>query len=163
MSSLATKINTWLGNKGKASVTYNSHGAALRIAVNAGVEVQLSAGPANSDALAGLGISPGIIVKDAAKPRTGTATPSTAAKQLPVYGIGLTKKLDLSTRDGAKAARGQMLAVMSALRTAYRKINTPVADAFHNTQSGKAAPSYLTSQLGTYQYALAQLQSMTTA
>ncbi len=158
MQSLATKINTWLGNKGKASVTYNSHGAALKIAVNAGVEVQLSAGPANSDALAGLGISPGIIVKDVAKPKAGsTPVTSTAAKQLPVYGLSLTKKLDLTSKDDAKSARAQLLAVTSALRTAYRKINTPVTQAFSNTQSGKAAPSYLTSQLGNYQYALQEL------
>jgi hypothetical protein len=164
MQSLATKINTWLGNKGKASVTYNAKGGALRIAVNAGVQVKLSAGPANSDALAGLGISPGIVVKDLPTPKPGTKAPPAitgATRQLPVYGLGFNKTLDLSTKDGAKAARGAMIAIESALRSAWRKINTPATQTFSNTQSGKQAPSYLTSQLGTYQYALAQLQAMT--
>jgi hypothetical protein len=160
MSSLATKINTYLGTKGKASVTYNSNGAALRIQVNAGVEVQLSSGPSNSDALAGLGISPGIIVKDL-DPKT-KANP-TAAKQLPVYGLSMPDDFDLSTKDGAKAARAQLLSVEGALRTAYRKINTPVTQAFSNTQTGKAAPAYLTSQLGTYNLALSMLGGGTTA
>ncbi|HEX2593444.1 MAG TPA: hypothetical protein VHL34_18220 [Rhizomicrobium sp.] len=157
MSSLATKINTYLGTKGKASVTYNKNGAALRISVNAGVEVKLSSGPTGSDALAGLGIDPGIIVKDPST-KNGVPTNTTWAKQLPVYGLSMPKTaLDISTKDGAKAARSQLLAVEGALRTAYRKINTPVTTAYTNTQSGQAAPAYLTSQLGTYNLALAML------
>lgn len=156
MSSLATKINTYLGTKGKASVTYNANGAALRIAVNAGVEVTLGSGPSGSDALAGLGIDPGIIVKD---PSTANGAPQNTnwTKQLPVYGLSMPKTLDLASKDDAKSARAQLLAVESALRTAYRKINTPVTNTFSNTQSGKPAPAYLTSQIGTYNVALAML------
>ncbi len=161
MQSLATKINTWLGNKGKASVSYNNQGAAtLRLSVNAGVEAQLSSGPASSNALAGLGLSPGIIVKDAAK-TTAATTSSTTTKQLPVYGLSIPTGLDLSTQDAAKKTKGQLLAVLSTLRTTYRTSNTPVTTTYTNTQTGKPAPAYLTSQLGSYNYALQELQAMT--
>src|SRR5262249_27062062 len=58
LSSLANKINIELQNTGKASVSYGAGGETLKIAVNAGISATLIAGPANSDALARIGLSP---------------------------------------------------------------------------------------------------------
>ena len=152
MSSLATKINTALMFDGTSKVTYSTNGSALQISANAGVQIQLESGPDGSDALAGLGIEPTVIAKDA----TGSKTTSTSSStQKLVAGLGLTSTMDLSTVAGAKAARGTMVAVLSSLRTAYRSLNTPVAtsSATTNNSSGPA-PAYLTSQIANYQFAL---------
>lgn len=161
MSSLATKINTALMFDGTSKVTYSKNGSALEISANAGVQIQLESGPDGSDALAGLGIEPTVIAKDATGSKTASSSSST---QKLVAGLGLTSTMDLSTADGAKAARGAMVAVLSSLRTAYRNLNAPpsTASAATNASSGQA-PSYLTNQIANYQFALNMLTGGTTA
>lgn len=153
MSSLATKINTALMFDGTSKVTYSANGSALQISANAGAQIQLEAAPDGSDALAGLGIEPTVIAKDA----TGSKTPSSSTQKL-VAGLGLTSTMDLSTVAGAKAARGTMVAVLSSLRTAYRNLNAPpsTGSATTNNSSGPA-PAYLSSQIANYKFALNML------
>ncbi|HEY1707381.1 MAG TPA: hypothetical protein VGG10_03890 [Rhizomicrobium sp.] len=155
LSSLADKINTYLGSSGKASVTFKSDGSsALKIAVNAGVQVQLQSGPANSDALQGLGISPGILVNSAKSSSSSSTTP--ASKQLPVYGLSIPSNLDLLSSTDAKSARAQLLSVLSAVRSAYNTSNTPVSattSTASSTQSG-TTPAYLNNQIANYSLAL---------
>jgi hypothetical protein len=153
LSSLADKINTYLGNSGKASVTFKSDGSsALKLAVNAGVQVNLQSGPANSDALLGLGMSPGILVNSA----TSSTTTTAANKQLPVYGLAIPTSLDLTSAKDATSARTQLQSVLTAIRSAYRSSNTP-ASATTGTPSSNQngpVPSYLTNQVANYSLAL---------
>ncbi len=150
MNSLATKINSALMFSGSAKVTYTAQGAALQISANGGTQIQLISGLPGADALGGLGIAPTVLAKDV----TGTPSPT----QKKVFGLGLNAKLDLSTADGAKAARAEMVAVLSTLRTAYRQSNTP--DPIGGTTSqkpSKPVPAYLQSQLANYNFALNML------
>jgi hypothetical protein len=66
--------------------------------------------------------------------------------------------MDLSTVDGAKAARGAMVAVLSSLRTAYRSLNTPAASpGAAGTNAGPPASAYQMNQIANYQLALNML------
>lgn len=155
MSSLATKINTALMFDGTSKVTYTANGSALQISANAGVQIQLESGPDGSDALAGLGIEPTVLAKDAT---SSTKTTSTSSTQKLVAGLGLTDTMDLSTADGAKAARGAMVAVLSSLRTAYRNLNTPAPVTTGTTQNaGPPVSTYQLNQISNYQLALNML------
>jgi hypothetical protein len=157
MSSLATKINTALMFDGTSKVTYTANGSALQISANAGVQIQLESGPEGADALGGLGIEPTVLAKDAAS-STSTGTSGSSTQKL-VAGLGLTSDMDLSTVDGAKAARGAMVAVLSSLRTAYRSLNTPATAASAATSSASSGPAstYLTNQIANNQLALNML------
>jgi hypothetical protein len=161
MSSLATKINTALMFDGTSKVTYTAKGSALQISANAGVQIQLESGPDGSDALAGLGIEPTVLAKDAA---SSTKTTSSSSAQKLVAGLGLTSTMDLSTAAGAKAARGAMVAVLSSLRGAYRSLNTPATTAaVTGTNSGGPASAYQMNQIANYQLALNMLGGGTQA
>jgi hypothetical protein len=162
MSSLATKINTALMFDGTSKVTYSTKGSALQISANAGVQIQLESGPDGSDALAGLGIEPTVLAKDAAS--SARTTSSSSSLQKLVAGLGLTGTMNLSTVTGAKAARGAMVAVLSSLRTAYRNLNTPAtATPAAGTTSGGPASAYQLNQIANYQLALNMLGGGTQA
>jgi hypothetical protein len=164
MSSLATKINTALMFDGTSKVTYSTKGSALQISANAGVQIQLESGPDGSDALAGLGIEPTVLAKDAASSAKKTSSASSSTQKL-VAGLGLTSTMDLSTVAGAKAARGTMVAVLSSLRTAYRNLNTPVttASAATGANSGGTVSAYQRNQIANYNLALSMLGGGTQA
>lgn len=156
MSSLATKINTALMFDGTSKVTYSTKGSALQISANVGVQIQLESGPKGSDALAGLGIEPTVLAKDA----TGAKRPpvSTSSQKL-VAGLGLVAGMKLSTTEDAKSARGTMVAVLSALRTAYRNLNSPTGTSSSASDANKGTPvsPYQKNQLANYQLALNML------
>jgi hypothetical protein len=122
LQSLATKISIQLGTKGKASVAFNKDGGSLKIAVNSGVTAKLIAGPHDFDALARLGISPGALTSASTSTSSPSVTGTTKA-----FGLGLGNSFDLTTTTGANLARSQLLAVLSAIQTAYQKTNTPPA------------------------------------
>jgi hypothetical protein len=159
LNSLTTKINAELGQFGKASVNYTSTGEALKIAVNTGYSATLVSGPTDSDALARLGISPGIITNASTSSSSATSS-STSATQ--GYGLGLTTNMDISNSTDAGAARAQLLNVLSSIRNVYQKTNTPASSTTSSTassgsSSSSVAPSYLTAQLANYNLALNML------
>jgi len=157
MSSLATKINSALMFAGTAKVTYTAKGSALQISANGGAQIQLMEGPEGSDALGGLGIEPTVLAKDATNAKG--AQPGKL-----IVGLGLTTNIDLSTTANAKTARGTMVAVLSALRTAYRQLNTPVGlEAPGTPKVSGPAPAYLKSQIASYTFALNMLSGGTSA
>src|SRR6201999_4541075 len=76
LDSLSTKINAQLGSIGKASVNYVSNAEGLNIKVNPGNTIQLIAGPDDFDALARLGIAPGILTAPAGERRANAPNPT---------------------------------------------------------------------------------------
>jgi outer membrane lipopolysaccharide assembly protein LptE/RlpB len=159
LNSLTTKINAELGGNGKASVSFASGGEGLEIAVNSGVSATLISGPANSDALGRLGIAPGVITKAAAKGST-TAAATTPSATTQTFGLGLTNNLDLTNTTDAGAARAELINVLSSIRNIYQTTNTPAASTSTTASSSSGTvPSYLTSQLSSYNLALSMLSS----
>ncbi len=101
----------------------------------------LSSGEPGRDALAGLGLSPGIVA-----PKSGTGDIKTFAMALP-------QTLSLSGSEKVKSTIAALNSAMSVIRSAYRGLAAgPTAPA----PTGPA-PAYLTAQLANYQAALARL------
>jgi hypothetical protein len=163
MDSLALKISSALGFAGSAKATYANGGKALKISVNPGITATLIAGPADFDALARLGISPGTISNASSSSNSSATTATGAAAK--VFGLGFSgKPLDISTATDAGAARAQLLNVLSSIRNAYRTTNTPASPASTTAaQTGGAAPAYLTARLASYQTALSALTALNTS
>ena len=163
LNSLTNKINAEFVGGGKATVNYGKGAEGLKIAVNPGVTATLIAGPDESDALGRLGIAPGVIT-NTGKPSASSSTPapSVSADGTAAFGLGLTSNLTLSDSASAGAVRAQLLNVLSSIRNIYQTSNKPASattgTAANNTASGPA-PSYLTSQIASYNLALSMFSS----
>lgn len=157
MRSLAKKIDRLLGKDGEASSTYASGGSALKIEVSAGVQIELIAGDTDSDALAGLGISPGLLIKDAEESSSDTSTSSSKTDEENTIGLGLDQELSLETQEDAEHTYNALQAILSLIKQAYQTLNTQdSSDSTSSTSSGQA-PAYLQSQINSYQTALTLL------
>jgi len=152
LQSLATKINGVLLFTGKAKTTPVAGGQALQINVNAGTKLELVAGSAGFDALAGLGIVPQMLVNEAADDKTKAANPKAPL----TAGLALNTGLNLLDKSSLGHAHVALLGAMAVIKQAYANMNNPSAA---GAASG-TAPAYVTNQLANYQTALAALQSL---
>jgi hypothetical protein len=150
LQSLVTKLNGQFGSKGKASISYGSTGAALKIEVGAGVTAKLIAGPDNFDVLGRLGITPQILSKAG---KSGSTSSSSSTTQS--FALGLGSNMDISTTTAAGAARAQLLNVLTAIQKTYQTTNTAKASSTGTAStSGAKATSYQQSQVANYGLAL---------
>jgi hypothetical protein len=157
LSSLVDKINIEMQNTGKASVSYGSNGETLKIAVNAGTTATLIAGPANSDALSRLGLSPQTLTNTSSG---SSSTSSSSSTTTTAYGLGLPQDTDISTQAGGGAARAQLLSVLSTIQTIYQKENSPASSTTSTASTSSSSnfvPSILSTQLANYSLALNML------
>jgi len=156
INSLNTKINAQLAAVGKASANYTGGAEGIKLTVNPGNTIELIAGPKDSDALARLGISPGVLTAPATAGKTAatTAASNKNGKVEPTYGLGFSGTLDLSTRSGANLARSQLLSVLSNLQSTYQKSNAPPPATATPGNTTGAASSATTAQLANYNLAL---------
>jgi hypothetical protein len=145
MQSLVSKLNSQLYGAGKASVVYTGSAAALKIEVRSGVTAKLISGPADSDALARLGIAPGTL--------SNGSTTTNASSSAQSFGLGLTSRMNISSSASAGAARAQLLSVLTAIQKAYQTTNTPAASTTSSGSSGTVS-SYAQSQVSNYGLAL---------
>ena len=162
IASLSNKINAQLGAVGKASANYTGSTEGLKITVNAGNTIELISGPSDSDALARLGISAGVLTAPAnGSASASSASTSSASKNTtPTYGLGLTAStLDISTKMGADLARSQLLTVLSSIQKAYQESNTPPAQPPGPGNTSGTASSSTTAQLASYNLALSLLNT----
>lgn len=163
LNSLTLKINAELVGTGKASVNYGSDGEGLKVAANPGTTFTFISGPADSDALGRLGIAPGVITNASTSKTSSTSSSnaSTAASssKTAAFGLGLTGNLDISDSTSAGAVRAQLLNVLTTIRNIYQKTNAPATPAANGTTraSSGPAPSFLTSQLASYNLAINML------
>jgi hypothetical protein len=170
LRSLANKINSVLLLEGKASVKRVSGNDVLRIEAKEGSAIQLRGGPDGFDALEGLGLPVGKIIND------GTASSdeeeededakekSKTIEGPPVFGLGLTFNLKLTSKTDAAHAREVIAGAMSEIRKAFREITRdPALDELAEQQARLRGPvpAYLRSQLANYNAALARLQAGT--
>jgi hypothetical protein len=146
LQSLVTKLNGQLYGAGKASVVYTGGAAALKIEVRSGVTAKLISGPANSDALARLGIAPGTL--------SNGSTTTSASSSAQSFGLGLSSRMDISSSVSAGAARAQLINVLSAIQKAYQTTNTTPAASTASSGSSGAASAYAQSQVSNYSLAL---------
>ncbi len=108
--------------------------------------VEISAGTAGMDALAGLGIADTIV-------RTSPSVTDTTAEKL--YGLGLPQTLRVDSKEAVKTTLDTLGKALATVRTAYRNLvaaNQPKTAAI----TGEA-PAYLTNQIANYQAALDRL------
>jgi hypothetical protein len=182
LQQLADSINAELLSAGKATVTFSaSGGQALEITASAGQTINLIAGPADSDALGRLGITPGVITapaKGSASSSTATGTSfgvnlssssssssSTSSSTKPVFGLGLDTNIDLLSTGDANVAKITLQNVMSAITQAYQKTNAPASSTTSttpSTQSSGPAPAYLQAQVANYSLALQTFSALST-
>ncbi|PHR60908.1 MAG: hypothetical protein COA47_06800 [Robiginitomaculum sp.] len=153
---LTFKINAVLVLNGKAEVVRGAKTDTLRIKAAEGHTVELFAGPEGRDLLSALGIPEGVVrLKPVAE---GSETASAAP---PVYGLGLTSGLDLSTLAGAISANEILEATLTKVRDAYRQLTLdPALKALLSGKTKSASgpvPAYLTAQIANYSAGLARL------
>ncbi len=133
------------GKDGETPVTAGGF-QRLMIAPRSGREgAMLMAGETGRDALAALGLTPGVIAPSTAGQKDARKT----------YGLQLLSSLNLNSPDAIKAAGQALQQAMSVVRTAYRDLNSALNPS-NPAISGKA-PAYLTGQIANYQAALARL------
>ncbi len=129
--------------------------------------LQLLPGPSGKDALAPLGLNPGLIQTGPAivtPPKAVAGAPATSvSKKLPTdsYGLNLDQTFDLTTTAGIKAAQQAIQSAMAKVQNAYYNLNTatnPPAPAVTGT-----VPAYLTSEIANYKGALARLTGSTSS
>jgi hypothetical protein len=159
-ASLATEISRATGFNLNATASPAPNGAtALEIQpAFPGVAVRLIDGPAGSDALAALGLRPGLVVDTASK--NGVTT--IAGPGTPIYGLGLPASLSLSSPADIKNARVQLAGALAVVEQAYQNLanaaTPPAVLALRKAQaSGTAPPAAIANQIANYQSALQRL------
>ncbi len=167
LSTLCTKLNAQLGSKGKASVSFGSGGASLKIEASAGATLKLLSGttdvivpgdpkkgiaaktvqgPSQFDALARLGIAEQTLSKPATNK---TAADNKKADTSNTYAVGLPSNLNISTSTGAGSARAQLMNSLSAIQKIYQTTNSPVSSTTDTTKT-KTSNQTMSSAMTTY-------------
>jgi Beta-propeller repeat len=155
LQTLAAKINHASQGQLTASVGIGVDGSVLNIKpANSRYHVTLGAGPADGDALVGLGIAPGELTASAS---TYATVSKTSNLKTSPYALGLTGNLDLSSASDIAAAQKQLAAAQNVLKVIYIDLTTrPLPKA---GKSGSSAVSaHLAAQIADYRTALARLQ-----
>ncbi len=179
LQQLTVDINSELLSAGKATVSYSSTGGqALEITASAGQTINVISGPADSDALGRLGITPGVITAAAKKTSSSSTTTGTSfgvnksssssssssSNANPVFGLGLNTSIDLLSSGDANVAKVSLQNVMTAITNAYQTTNTPASSSSSTTSAPAskqtAPPTILAQQQAGYSLALATLAAM---
>lgn len=168
LQTLANKLNTSLAGQATASVLTLGANSQLQITpTDSSSFVELdsqeasndnpaaSATSLNTDVLAALGLSSGVIRQ------VRTINKLTDVTQLREYGLDLPTNLDLSTTSNAQHAANALQAAMSAVMSAYQDLANPPTMASESLaaeqNAGGSAPAYLTSEVSNLQAGLARL------
>lgn len=159
MASLASEIGQATGFQVKATTVLAAGGATtLAIApAFAGATVTLSDGPSGSDALAGLGLKPGVVAQTASK----NGATVLKGSNTPIYGLGLPASLDFNSAADIHTAQVQLAGAIGVVENAYQNLKnaaTPAAVlALQKAQASGTTPKYLANEIANYQSALTRL------
>lgn len=155
LAELAGAINRSLNGAGRAEIVRENGAERLKITARDGRALRIEAGRADHDALAGLGLNPGVV-----------AVSQVGRGGLKAFGLGLiAEKLKIDTPEKATSAKARLSGAVSIVRQAYEALLRPNAKpltpeeqalADKRAKAG-AAPQYLLDQLANYQAALARL------
>ncbi len=155
LATIAGAINRAIGASGRAEIVRENGADRLKLTPREGRALRLESGREGRDALAGLGLEPGLI-----------AANSKAKGALKNFGLGLlAADLKLDTKAGLARTKAELSAAVSIVRQAYEALLHP--NAKEQTAEEKAlearrqnagqAPQYLSAQLANYRAALARL------
>jgi hypothetical protein len=159
MATLATEISRATGFAVNASTAPAAGGGtALELKpAYPGARVTLIDGPAATDALAGLGLKPGVV----ADTKNQNGAQLLDGSNLPIYGLGLPASLDLSSSADIKTAQVQLAGAVSVIEAAYQHLKTAATPAnviaLQKAQTSGKAPTYLSAEIANYQSALTRL------
>jgi hypothetical protein len=160
LESLAARISRATGSSVSVAIHTTASGVSLKIQpLDSFSTVVLAGGPPGSDALAGLGLKAGILYQTA----KGKGASGPADGKGAIYGLGLSPTLSLSSKVNISQAKAQLTAAMSVIKGAYQALKTAATPAnvlaLQKAQAGGggAVPAYLSSQIASYQAALARL------
>jgi hypothetical protein len=158
LETLANKVRRAAGFNIKVDIVTADGARRLQFKpLNGRSTVEIGAGAADRDALATLGLTPGVLrettVNDDRK-----LVPADGKSQ--IYGLSLETDLNLSSANQIKHAAAEIATAMGVIRTAYKDLVTAATPKSALTQ-GQAVtgtvPAYLTSQIANYQAALSRL------
>jgi hypothetical protein len=155
LASLAATINRAIAGAGRAEIVREDGVERLKIVPLNGRAVRMEAGRDGRDALAGMGLGPGVIAVNAA----GRGSVKT-------YGLGLiAADMTLDSKAAITATKAELSAAISIVRQAYDQLLNPNAKELTPEEkaleqrrlAGGAVPKYYSQQLANYQAALARL------
>jgi len=155
LATLAAKINRSIGAGGRAEIIKEDGVERLRIRAFNNSALRLDAGREGRDALAGLGLGPGVI-----------AVNSKSHGSVQTYGLGLiAADLKLDSKAAIASTKAELSAAISIVRQAYEHLINPNAKELTDAEkaleqrrlAGGAVPEYYTKQLANYQAALSRL------
>ncbi|HLY79458.1 MAG TPA: hypothetical protein VKQ70_08805 [Caulobacteraceae bacterium] len=159
MASLASEISKATGYIINAATSPAAGGGtALEIkAAYPGSTVTLSNGPAGKDALAALGLKPGVVADTVSQ--NGATVLQGSSK--PIFSLGLPASLDLSSTADIKTAQVQLAGAVSVVEQAYQHLKTAATPAnvvaLQKAQTSGTTPKYLSDEIANYQSALTRL------
>lgn len=154
MSTLASKISRATGYAANATtLTVNGRTQLRIVPANANSDIRILAGPDGRDALGALGLSEGLIDKEA----TAIVTPKVgqAKSTGKIYGLNLPSSLSIDNGN-AKQAQSILLTAVGAIQSIYRDMSSVVTPP-SNSSGGGTVPTYLKNQIANYQEALSRL------
>ncbi len=159
LKTIGDRIRGITGSKATVSTPSVDGKQTLSITMKAGHDLQIIAGPAGGDALAGLGIEPQRI---SASPTLSSSAPK--VRPGGNFGLDLSEALNISTLDDAKVALGKVKDAISMSQTAYRSLywddtKAMMVDGVKNTATGKGSTAIVNAQLANYQAALDRLST----
>ncbi len=170
LHALTTKINALIFTAGKSSSVTATDGYRLKIAADPGMTLELRSGPNGFDALAALGLAPGLLVGDdpsasASDEADDDSTTSDEADDASsasakIVGLELGRALSVATTDDAKKAEKDLENALSQVRAAYRKLTLdPLLAKLKAATPAPTgpAPAYLQYQLANYYAGLLRL------
>jgi hypothetical protein len=154
LMTLVAAINRAIAGAGRASVSRDGGVERITIAAREGAAVRLEAGRGGRDALAALGLTPGVVAANDAGRRA-----------LKTYGLGLVEgDLRLDTAKARARAQAEISAAISIVRQAYDALvnrNAAESDADKSLEARRRnagpSPEYYSAQLANYRAALARL------
>lgn len=162
LQSLAQKIIQASGFEADVTVATTNGVQQLQITpAFPGVQIRIEAGPAGANALPALGLSEGLVTKNAtakAKPATtGASGSAPATNSLKAnYALNVSSTLNISNPTGLKNAQTQLAGAIAAVKQIYTDMTTAPS-----TQKGNSGsvPAYLSAQISSYQSALYRLEA----
>jgi hypothetical protein len=159
-ATLAQSINFATGYQATATTSTVNGKTVLNIApTNSNNVIKLIPGTAGQDALAPLGLRPGVLTDDANNTTASGAAEKSSASQRSTLGLVLPDTMDISTTAGAKAASTALQLSIAKVENLYQDMITPpVTTPTSNQQPLSATLStYYSNQLANYQLALQRL------
>ncbi len=159
MASLATEISRVTGfNVNATTSAAAGGGTALELkAAFPGVSITLIDGPAKTDALAALGLKPGVVADTTSK--NGATVLKGSDK--PIFSLGLPDSLDFSSAADIKQAQVQLAGAVSVVENAYQHMKNAATPAnvlaLQKAQASGKTPTYLSNEIANYQSALNRL------